>query len=325
MVGCRSGIGARGCPKPWGVLATHRHRGQRKRELPARRVLVSAPKHQPQGSFWPPPRGPTCTTTPRAEPLGPEHVPRRWQGAGAAHEPQPCRLQHAPREFLQCTLLQPFKKKYITACTLAKRGGCFAPRTHHKSWQRAKWAASGWFLSQHAPMQAPSAGCGQGRRAATLAKTPSERLLRASCFPGRLSSAGIPSSPPAAPLLSVWVCLLAPGRSKALPRALALWHQANRARGSGREARVHAVPWEKHPCRLNYALGFDRLVVKECSTAAEDPARPTTTPKARRQRCSLPAARVSPPQCWHCPSRGLAQPGTVLKINVATHLPGHTS
>lgn len=95
-------------------------------------------------------------------------------------------------------------------------------------------------------------------RAGTLAKTPSERLLRAHAFLGGLSSARIPSSPPAAPLLSVWVCLLAPGRSEALPCVLALWHQANRARGLGREARVHAVPWEKHPCQLDYALGFDR-------------------------------------------------------------------
>lgn len=51
-----------------------------------------------------------CTTAPRAEPLGPEHVPRRWRGAGAAHEPQPCRLQRAPSEFLQCAILQRFLK-----------------------------------------------------------------------------------------------------------------------------------------------------------------------------------------------------------------------
>lgn len=123
VVGCRNGIGARGSPKPWGVLATHRHRGQRKYGLPARRVLVSAPKHQPQGSFWSPPRGPTCTTTPRAELLGPEHVPRRWQGAKrspAGSNVPPAHFCKAP----SCNLL----KKYITACSLARHGGLFCPQ-----------------------------------------------------------------------------------------------------------------------------------------------------------------------------------------------------
>lgn len=54
VVGCRNGIGARGSPKPWGVLATHRHRGQRKYGLPAHAGCWFLPQSiSPRGASGP--------------------------------------------------------------------------------------------------------------------------------------------------------------------------------------------------------------------------------------------------------------------------------
>lgn len=145
--------------------------------------------------------------------------------------------------------------------------------------------------------------CGAGGRRPSPRRQASG-LLRAHAFLGRLSSAIIPSSPPAAPLLSGCVCVCVCWLL-ALPCGLALWHcgcPASQARGLGREVRVHTVPWEKHPCQLNYALGFDRLIVKEHGTAADGPARPTKTPGQAARYRTEPAL---------LPPRGTGQPSPV--------------
>lgn len=151
-------------------------------------------------------------------------------------------------------------------------------------------------------MQAPSAGCRHGR-AATLAKTPSERAAASSCFPRKAVLGNNPlfsTCCSAAVRVCVCVCWLL-----ALPCGLALWHcgcPASQARGLGREVRVHTVPWEKHPCQLNYTLGFDRLIVKEHGTAADGPARPTKTPGQAARYRTEPAL---------LPPRGTGQPSPV--------------